>query len=217
MRKTTRDKILDTAIELLWRSSYGAVSVDDICHAAKIQKGSFYHYFPSKIDVVVEAYEKLWCDNRPQYDAIFSAALPPLERLEQFCDAAYHKQKEKAEKYGHVLGCPYMACGTELGTQEEKVRRKMNEIFARSASYFETLMRDAQALGLTAAADPATAAQEMLCYVAGVMYQARLKNDADIIRRDLKAGLLRYFVAYSAPEPENRDTDRSVKPVPELC
>ncbi len=206
MHKSTREKILDTAIDLLWQQSFGAVSVDDICRGARIQKGSFYHYFPSKIDVVLEAYEKLWQSHRQLLDSIFSASLTPLERLENYCQQAYQQQKAKAEKAGKVLGCPYMTCGSELSTQDERVRQKMNDIFGRAARYFEALLRDAMTMVPASSADPAAVSQEMLCYVSGVMYQARLKNDAEIIRRDLKPGLLRFLEA-------NMPLDHSVKRV----
>lgn len=189
MKESTRDKILEAAIDLLWQQSYGAVSVDDICRAAQVQKGSFYHYFPSKADVAIEAFEALWQKNRHLFDSVFAPALPPLERLRNYCDIAYAKQQEKAEKFGKVLGCPYMSCGSELSTQDERIRQKMDEIFSRACGYFEALLRDA---GMKS---PATAAQEMMSYSAGVMYQAKIKNDVEIIRRDLLPGLMRFLSA----------------------
>src|SRR5271170_7885350 len=59
MKKTceTKDKLLQVGFDLIWDSSYGSVSVDDICKRAGINKGSFYHFFPSKADLVVQAYE----------------------------------------------------------------------------------------------------------------------------------------------------------------
>ncbi len=211
--KSTRDKILEVTIELLWQHSFGSVSVDNICHVAKIQKGSFYHYFPSKVDVVIEAFEKLWQDKRPLFDAVFSPALSPMERLDQYCELSYQAQKAQAEKYGKVLGCPYMTCGSELSTQEERIRVKMDEMFNRSAKYFESLLRDAVALGLTGEiADPVHTSQEMLSYVSGLMYQAKLKNDVDIIRRDMKPGLMRYFsIKKEQSQEPMAEIDRSVK------
>ena len=210
-RKSTRDKILEATIELLWSQSFGAVSVDTICHVAKIQKGSFYHYFPSKVDVVIEAFEKLWNDKRPLFDSVFSPALSPMERLSQYCQLAYEMQRDKAAKLGKVLGCPYMTCGSELSTQEERIRQKMDEIFNRSAKYFESLLRDAQAQGLVQIEDPVGTSHEMLAFICGVTYQAKLKNDVEIIQRDLKPGLMRYFTV--APEVPAMHADRSVKPI----
>lgn len=37
----TKTRLLETANELIWKSSYGSVSVDDICTASGVNKGSF--------------------------------------------------------------------------------------------------------------------------------------------------------------------------------
>ena len=73
----TKQKLIDTAWELLWTSSYGAVSVDDICKAAGVKKGSFYHFFPSKVDLAIAAMEETFACIKPEYDAMFSASNPP--------------------------------------------------------------------------------------------------------------------------------------------
>lgn len=207
--KSTRDKILEAAIELLWQQSYGSVSVDAICQKAHIQKGSFYHYFPSKVDVVIEAFEKLWQDKRPLYDDVFSPARPPMERLNEYCRLAYEMQKHRFDMHGKVLGCPYMTCASELSTQEERIRVRMEEMFDRSARYFESLLRDAVAEGLAEVKDPVRTSKDMLAHVCGVIYQAKLKNDVDIIKRNLKQGLMRYFI--SVPPSQHAESDHPVK------
>src|SRR5580693_9529962 len=84
-KSETKEKLLQVGFDLIWDSSYGSVSVDDICKRAGINKGSFYHFFPSKADLVVEAYEEHWKEKRPMMDRIFSPQSPPLERLQNCC------------------------------------------------------------------------------------------------------------------------------------
>src|SRR5271165_2514696 len=72
-----KEKLLQVAFDLIWQQSYGAVSVDDICVRAKVKKGSFYHFFPSKSDLAVAAYEEHWQAIRPRYDGLFSPLVPP--------------------------------------------------------------------------------------------------------------------------------------------
>src|SRR6266852_4586261 len=55
-----KEKLLAVAFDLIWNNSYGAVSVDQICARARVNKGSFYYYFPSKADLAVAAYEAFW-------------------------------------------------------------------------------------------------------------------------------------------------------------
>jgi TetR/AcrR family transcriptional repressor of nem operon len=42
-----RERLLKAANELTWKQCYNAVTVDAICDAAGVKKGSFYHYFES--------------------------------------------------------------------------------------------------------------------------------------------------------------------------
>ena len=72
---------MDTAIDLIWEQSYGAVSVDVICERAGAKKGSFYHFFHPSRSLTVAAIEERWEKLRPEFDRIFSPQTPPLERL----------------------------------------------------------------------------------------------------------------------------------------
>ena len=145
MKKTceSKEKLLEVGFDLIWDSSYGSVSVDDICKRARINKGSFYHFFPSKADLVAQAYEEHWKEKRPAMDRIFSSQVPPLERLQGMCKLIYEIQKQKAEQYGHVCGCPYASVGSEIATLDEKVRAKSEQLMNAGIKYVETAIADA--------------------------------------------------------------------------
>src|SRR5579884_3403689 len=154
-----RERLLQVTFELIWQQSYGSVSVEAICQRAKVKKGSFYHFFPSKCDLAVAAYEEYWQRNRPHYDRAFSPLVPPLERLERFCRHIYEGQRDRHLKTGRVLGCPFASLGCELSTQDEKIRLKSEEMFERNCKYIETALRDAQKEGLVHSKDFTAKAQ----------------------------------------------------------
>lgn len=52
--KTDRIEIIRKAIELFRLKGYHATSMSDLATACSIQKGSFYHYFPSKEALMTE-------------------------------------------------------------------------------------------------------------------------------------------------------------------
>src|SRR5208282_3265975 len=145
MKKTceTKEKLLQVGFDLIWDSSYGSVSLDDICKRAGINKGSFYHFFPTKADLVVEAYQEYWKEKRPVMDGIFSAQVPPLERIQSLCRLIYADQQEKAEKYGHVCGCPFGSVGSEIATLDEKIRVRSEHLMNSGRKYIETAIADA--------------------------------------------------------------------------
>src|SRR5919109_180712 len=50
-----RSRLLDAAMQLIRAHGYSATSVDDICRAAGLTKGAFFHHFRSKEDLAVAA------------------------------------------------------------------------------------------------------------------------------------------------------------------
>jgi len=186
----SKRKLLEAAIDLIWRSSYGAVSVDDICEKAGVNKGSFYYAFKSKSDLAVAAYERYWENKRSKMDGIFSPQLPPLERLERLIQAITEDQLGRYRQYGKMPGCPFCSLGSELGTQDENIRVAADKIGAKMAKYLESLVRDLAAEGLVETNNPAELAQEVGAYLTGVLMQAKIENSPKHLDR-LKHGFLR--------------------------
>ncbi|MGA2549646.1 MAG: TetR/AcrR family transcriptional regulator [Burkholderiaceae bacterium] len=188
----TKQKLIDTALELIWTSSYGAVSVDDICKAAGVKKGSFYHFFPSKVDLAMAAMEESFVDVKPAYDAMFSASTPPLERFAKLADYTYEAQRTYAEERGRVVGCPCTSLGCEMSGQEPGIREKFDENMHRMERYYEQAVRDLVVEEvLPADTDVKAKAKEIYAYLLGQMMIARIQNDLTPLQRDLKAGLWR--------------------------
>lgn len=188
----TKQKLIDTALELFSKSSYGSVSVDDICTAANTKKGSFYYFFPSKVDLVVAAMETSAQQSKPSYDRIFSTGTPPIERFEQLADWICENQTEITEKYGRVCGCPCASLGSEMAGQEDKIQTKIADIAQRQKRYYESAVRDMTAEGiLPATTDVTVKAQEIYAYLTGQYAVGRIQNSLEPLKRDLKSGLLR--------------------------
>jgi TetR/AcrR family transcriptional repressor of nem operon len=186
---TTKDKLLQVAFELIWDNSYGSVSVGDICDRAGVNKGSFYHFFESKADLAIEAYQEHWKESQPALDRIFSPQVPPLERLQRYCQFLYDRQTEKAAKYGRVCGCPYASIGAELATQEEKIRLKSQELMSCGRKYLESAIADAIRADLVSVEDPVLAAQRVHSLVLGMMVEAKLQNNLEVLK-DLETPIM---------------------------
>jgi TetR/AcrR family transcriptional repressor of nem operon len=171
-----KERLLGVAFDLIWNQSYGSVSVENICQRAEVNKGSFYYYFPSKSDLAVAAYEEHWLEKQPEMDRIFSPQTPPLIRLHLWCQDIFERQKQKAEKYGHVCGCPYSSLGAEVATQDEKIRAKAGELVDRTLRYLENALTEAKAQGLVAIDDPRVAAKRVHSLVLGILLHSKIRN-----------------------------------------
>lgn len=186
----SKRKLLEAAIDLIWKSSYGAVSVDDICEKAGVNKGSFYYAFKSKSDLAVAAYERYWENKRARMDAIYSPQIPPLQRLESLIEALVADQLGRYKEYGKMPGCPFCSIGSEVGAQDENIRAAADRIGAKMAKYNESLIRDLVAEGMVESSNPAELSQEMCAYLTGVLMQAKIENNPKLIER-LRHGMLR--------------------------
>jgi TetR/AcrR family transcriptional regulator, transcriptional repressor for nem operon len=199
----TRDRLLDTALDLIYSRSYAGVGVQELCDQAKIKKGSFYHFFESKQDLVLAAIDRQWETVRGQiFDAAFTKELPPLARIERCFDRFYESLCATKAQTGKVQGCPFGNLAVELSTQDTAVRRRVDRVFEDMAAYMEAALRDAVRAGEIPDQDVARTAKALIAYKQGVMLLAKSKNDPEVMKH-LRGGFLRHLVAGSA-EPEGQ-------------
>ena len=176
-------KLMDAVLELIWTGSYGSTTIDDICERAGVKKGSFYYFFDSKSQLAVEALGSSWQSMQPELDKMFSVTVPPLERLQKYCDFSYNFQCEMKAKYGRVLGCPQFSLGSEVCTQDDALQKKIQSILDYKRKYVESAIRDAIANGEIEPCDPASKAQMVMAYYEGMLMQARIKNDVELLSK----------------------------------
>ena len=81
-----------------------------------------------------------------------------------------------------MLGCPLFALGAEVCLQEDGLRHKIQEILEYNRKYLESAIRDAHAAGLIHAADASAKAAMILAYYEGLLTQARIQNDVEVLR-----------------------------------
>jgi TetR/AcrR family transcriptional repressor of nem operon len=183
-------KLLRTAHELIWRQSYGSVGVDQICERSGVKKGSFYHFFRSKSELTVAAYQAHWEKVRARLETIFDSALPPLQKIDAYLDFVIQTQQERRKEYGRMLGCPFISLGSELSTQNEQIRQMAQTICDQRRRYLASVLAEAMEVGELSPGDPNSLAYELFSYVIGMLQQAKIANDPCVLDR-LHAGAYR--------------------------
>jgi TetR/AcrR family transcriptional repressor of nem operon len=182
-----KERLMGAVKELIWTGSYGSTTIDQICEKAGVKKGSFYYFFDSKAELAESALNEDWQHHRTELDSIFSATIPPLDRLKKYCEMGYKIQAEMHGKHGCVLGCPLFCVGSEVSTQEDRLQKKIQEILEYKRKYLESVIREANAAGLIHAPDPAAKSRALLAYYQGILTQARIQNDLGVIREAHRA------------------------------
>ena len=177
-------RLMDAALALIWEESYGSVTIDDICKRADVKKGSFYYFFHSKAELAVAALEKLWkTEWKPTLDAVFSSSVEPLDRLTKYFETIYSFHNEIWMRNGKVLGCPVCTVGSEVSTREVDVSATIRDIMSRKRRYYESAIRDAVAQGVIEPCDPAQGSLAIFALIEGLVSQARIMNDTEVLRK----------------------------------
>ncbi len=86
-RHDSKIKFLDAALHVIRSKGYTATRVEDICEAAGLTKGSFFHHFKSKEDLALAAAE-YWAETTGALfaSAPYRALSDPLDRLLAYVD-----------------------------------------------------------------------------------------------------------------------------------
>ncbi len=76
-----RERILDTALDLMAEHGASATSMRKLANACNLNVAALYHYFPSKADLLRSVIEERRYGLRMQDVPPFDTSLPPRERL----------------------------------------------------------------------------------------------------------------------------------------
>jgi TetR/AcrR family transcriptional regulator, transcriptional repressor for nem operon len=84
---SSKTKLLDAAVNVIRSKGYAASTVDDICQAAGVTKGSFFHHFKGKDDLAMAA-ALHWDRNSSRLfaSADFAQVPDPLDRILGYVD-----------------------------------------------------------------------------------------------------------------------------------
>jgi AcrR family transcriptional regulator len=107
---TTRDRILAAATEFFLSAGVENVSVAELCRAAGVSNGSFFHHFPSKEELALEITLAL---RREYWDHVLAAMesrKDAMKGIEGAIRAAFAYQQEFPDRYrlGRSDDAPWM-------------------------------------------------------------------------------------------------------------
>ncbi|GAB4303347.1 MAG: TetR/AcrR family transcriptional regulator [Methylophaga sp.] len=184
----TKEKLLETALALIWQSNYSLVGVNEICKQAGVTKGAFYHHFKSKANLFCEATAFYWQVVKKDLDNIFSPVNDPLVQLENLIQFLF-QTKFRNET---IRGCPFFNAGAQIGTDDEEVIEALKTLSQTAITYNLALIKALNAGGyLERCGDMEQQARLVYHYIHGVMSYAYVQPDIETIKKDLPEGLYR--------------------------
>jgi TetR/AcrR family transcriptional repressor of nem operon len=185
-----KERLIATGARLFSERGYTAVGVAEICDEAGLKKGSFYHFFETKLDLVLSAIDCF----AHSYDVAIHKALSRTDKTarEQLVDvlhAVHGMLSSRTCEGGRIGGCPIGNLALELAHREEPVRHKIDAVFLSWRRAFETILRRGIERGEFELVDPTRTAEALVALVQGAIVLAKTANDAGVFSRVIDASL----------------------------
>jgi TetR/AcrR family transcriptional repressor of nem operon len=172
---STRERLVEAATSLMWTYGIGEVSVDHILEKAGAKRGSFYHFFKSKADIIIECLDGLWRSESLELTRLYESASTPEEGLLAHIDRIMNTQVEARERLGFVPGTFNMTMPNSLLREDDRITGKLRELIDSNRRHMEfALERIAARHGLDR---PVSETARILGYgIIGAILAARMEN-----------------------------------------
>jgi TetR/AcrR family transcriptional regulator, transcriptional repressor for nem operon len=184
-----RQRLLDAARELMLRDGFAATGLAEICAAAGVTKGSFFHYFESKEAVGAATLERFGADLGSEFAAApFHGEADPLTRVEAYIDFTIDICRSSVLRQGCLVGM----LAQELGATHSAMREACQVIFSGWAESFADQLTAAKlAYTPDASFDPHSLAAHFIAVVEGALILAKTSAERDVVEHQLE-----HFRAY---------------------
>ncbi len=180
----TYQRIVASARELMYASSYADAGVATICEKAEVKKGSFYHFFKSKQELTLAVIDSYYAGFKDELVTnAFARDVPPLARIERLFISIADLQIQMHKQTGQIYGCPFGNLATELSTQDEVIRSKIDQVFHRISMLLQQTLQEAVDQGALDNIDTAVTGTAMLAYFEGMLLLAKTSNDPAILQQ----------------------------------
>lgn len=141
---SSREKILQVALEQFYRGGYQATSVDDIIAQACVSKSNFYYHFKSKEDLGTAVLAIRGADlTQVLSRTLCNDDMSPRGRLQSFLAFLYTAQDANLGKGG----CPFGNLVAEMAEHSEKFRCQLSDVFGSLARTVTDLIEEGQERG----------------------------------------------------------------------
>ena len=198
----TRGKLLDAARDVIRTKGYAGSTVDDICAAAGVTKGSFFHYFDSKEELGVAAIERFGAMAATLFaSAPYRSENDPRDRVLGYVDFRISLLRGEISLYTCLIGTTVQ----EAYATHPNLRAACDRVLSE---HIAELTRDLAAAkscyALDAPWDPESVGYFMQCVLQGAFIFAKAKQGPEIAAASL--GHLRNYLVTLLGHPENHES-----------
>jgi TetR/AcrR family transcriptional repressor of nem operon len=182
-KRTSKDKLVWAARNLMLAQGYPVTSVDDIIEAAGVSKGSFYHHFNSKEELALTAMHEFLADGAAlMMNGPFRDIADPRKRAIAFLK---HVESVTMRLWNH--GCLLVMFSVELAGTSPRVREETSAVLLSLIDRVGATLRPLTKEGGGSVPMTASAMANMyMAVIDGSLVYARATGDSSCIAMNLK-------------------------------
>ena len=189
-RSDARERLIAAADSQFRERGFEAVGVAQLCGAAGVNKGSFYHFFPSKRELLLEVIDGAWDETGMLAGWEAEPPTRPVDQLRRYLQELFAYHYADRESSGSVRGSLLANLALELSTREPEVAARLNEFFRREIAAFAVLLTKAADLGEVSIGSPHQTARAVVGCLHGLLMLAKVRDDLEVLPNS-EADLLR--------------------------
>jgi TetR/AcrR family transcriptional repressor of lmrAB and yxaGH operons len=175
MPRPSRDRLLDSAVDLLQRRGYHATGLNELLERSEAPRGSLYHYFPGgKEQIGAEAIARAG----EQVAAAVAHLLRAKASVADAVEALAGLLAAGLEASDFERGCPVATTALEVAPRSEPIRAAVQASFE---SWLAPLRERLQAAGFDRL-EAARRADFAIAALEGALVLARARQNADVLR-----------------------------------
>lgn len=180
-RDDSRRKLIRAGAEMLCEQSYASMGVDHVLLRAGLTKGSFYHFFPSKEEFVLEVIAHFTEHFNQKLDrTLTGTGTPPLERIRQYI----HSGEIGMARFEFRRGCLIGNLSHEVSSRSSTFRDALDKAFKGWEDRIEACLKEAVELGeLSRFADTKALAEFFWTGWEGALIRAKVEMSSGSIIR----------------------------------
>ena len=171
--ESTRARLIAAALKLFGEKGYQSTSVADVQRESDCHSGSFYHFFPTKQDLLLAVLERYRTGIVPMLiEPAWVNVHDPIERI----FALLARYRLLLEVSHCAFGCPIGSLALELHEPDPAVRQLLASNFTGWIDQVENCLIDARKV-LGRGLDTRRTASFVLTVMEGAVMQARTYRD----------------------------------------
>jgi TetR/AcrR family transcriptional repressor of nem operon len=179
-----REKLLNAAQKLMLVKGYPATTIDEICAAVKLTKGSFFHYFESKEDLGKALLDRYASSGQQiEWSPLRTNNRDPLERVYSYLEFSARLYQRPNGRNGCLLG----NFAQELSDTHPEIRSLCAKRFDEWAAIFKRALDEAKIKHRPRATlDTQGLAEHFIAVLEGSLILGKAHRDMGIVRKNLR-------------------------------